>query len=392
MTKRLPALAAALAAAALLFAGPAADSLACPFCAAPSLTLSEQASVADALVLVEWAAGKKGDKEKPGSTTYEIVQVAKGPGKMGERLTLDRYRPGKEGDLFMILGSAVEKSGKLEWGSPFEVTETSFNYVKQAPPPESPVTKRLEYFVKFLEFSDPTISNDAFAEFANAQYKDVVAIRENLPRDKLRQWISAKDTPATRVGLYGMMLGLCGDETDAKRLEDKFLEKSEDFRLGIDGVMGGYLLLKGADGLPAVEQSKLLDKTVPFSETFAAMQALRFMWQYGDGRISPERLQAAMRLLLDRPELADLVIADLSRWRDWTVQAKLRELYGTEGYNIPSIKRAIVRYMLSSVRDVPKNLEGDPPAHAVNGKKYLEELRKLDPKTVSEAERFFLGA
>ncbi len=30
-----------------------------------------------------------------------------------------------------------------------------------------------------------------------------------------------------------------------------------------------------------------------------------------------------MRMLLDRPELADLVIADLARWEDWSVQDKL---------------------------------------------------------------------
>src|SRR5262249_40182699 len=133
-------------------------------------------------------------------------------------------------------------------------------------------------------------------------------------------------------------------------LEDKIVEKTEDFRLGIDGIMGGYLLLTGDKGLEVLEKDKLENKQAPFSETYAAMQAIRFMWQYGDNRISPDRLRASMRVLLDRQELADLVIADLSRMKDWSVQDKLMSMYDDEG-NIPSVKRAIVRYMLSSTRD-----------------------------------------
>jgi hypothetical protein len=95
-----------------------------------------------------------------------------------------------------------------------------------------------------------------------------------------------------------------------------------------------------------------------------------------------------MRLLLDRPELADLVIADLARWKDWSVQARLMELYGAEEYDIPSIKRAIIRYMLVSTRDKPKDAMKDP-AHVSAGKKYLAAIRTKDPKTVKDAERFF---
>ena len=263
----------------------------------------------------------------------------------------------------------------------------------QAPSAETATSKRLAYFVKFLEFSDPVIANDAFAEFANAPYKDVTLINQDLPREKLRKWIVSDDVPGTRLGLYGMMLGLCGDESDAQALKAKIVEKSEDFRLGIDGMMGGYLLLTGDEGLAVIDEHKLKDKSIPFSETFAAMQALRFMWTYGEGKISKDRLCQSMRILLDRPELADLVIADLGRWKDWSVQKKLMELYGAEEYNIPSIKRAIVRYMLSSAKDVP---QGGPqggaveePPHAVSGRKHVAELRQKDPKTVAEAERFF---
>jgi hypothetical protein len=96
-----------------------------------------------------------------------------------------------------------------------------------------------------------------------------------------------------------------------------------------------------------------------------------------------------MRLLIDRPELADLVIADLARWKDWSLQSRLIELYGTEEYNVPSIKRAIIRYMIASTKDVPSGGVEKVPEHAAAGAKYLQRLREKDPKMVNEAERFF---
>ncbi len=97
-----------------------------------------------------------------------------------------------------------------------------------------------------------------------------------------------------------------------------------------------------------------------------------------------------MRLLLDRPELADLVIADLARMEDWSAQDRLMELYGAEGYDIPSIKRAVVRYMLASAKFKPETPEQAEPEHVVKGKKYLAQLEERDPKTVKDAKRFWV--
>ena len=371
--------------------------LACPFCSAPSLTFSEQLASADAAVLVQWVSAKQGKSDDdgvtdPDRTTYEIAEVLRSPKgetlKKGEKIELARYRSGKKGDLFLIFGT---RGNQLEWGSPIEVTETSYNYIAQAPSPESDKQKRLEYFLKFLEFPDEMIANDAYAEFANAPYHDIVKVTDKLPRTKLAKWVRSDDTPATRLGLYGLLLGLCGNEADAALMREKITAETEQFRLGMDGVIGGYLLLSGEEGLKVVEQTKFIkspDKKVPFSETYAAMQALRFVWKYADDRFEEDRLRQSMRILLDRPELADLVIADLARWKDWSVMEQLMALYDAEEYNVPSVKRAIVRYMLTCSKDVPKGAE--PPEHALAAEKSLAVLREKDPRTVKEAERFFI--
>ena len=441
MLKAWKFLAAITAVAFLMTTAAASAARSCPFCSAPSLTLAEQMAQADAAVLVQWVGGKKATDKTAGETVYEIRQIVrnhKNELKVEGRVTLPRYRESKVGDLFLLVGS---KGTTIEWASPLEVTETSFNYVAQAPSPEVPMSKRLAYYVKFLEYPDQMISNDAYGEFANAPYADITQLSEKLPREKVRGWITNKETPATRMGLYGLLIGLCGNQDDSKVLEKKILEKTEDFRLGIDGLMSGYLLLTGDKGLSVLDEHKLKNRDVPFSETYAAMQALRFMWKYSEGRIEKSRLRASMRILLDRPELADLVIADLARWKDWEIQDRLMELYVlalasdsndkgddeaddkgnneaddraadlqkaleciaardpkmkvdvAEPFNVPSIKRAIIRYMLVSTKDVPDEATSGEdsviPEHATKGKKYVDVLRQLDPKTVAQAERFF---
>ena len=396
---------------------------ACPFCSSPSLTLTEQLGAADAAVLVKWTGGTPAKLSDAGSTEFEVVDVVHQPTpakevllddrslepvntvgrlKKGSKLNLIRYRSGKPGDLFLLLGTLG--AGKIEWGSPLEVTQAGYEYMKNSPKPDQPAAKRLEYFLSYLEHADRMIGDDAFGEFADASYADVVHLAKQMPREKLRTWLTANTVSPGRVGLYGMMLGLCGADEDAKLMERKILESTEEFRLGIDGVMGGYLLLTGEQGLTILDEKKLKDKKAAFSETYAAMQALRFMWQYGDNRIEQDRLRQSMRILLDRPELADLVIADLARMKDWSVQDRLISLYEVDAYNIPSIKRAIVRFTLAAAKDTglkkvdPAAAGGSSaetpaeelPAHVIKAQKHLEELEQRDSKTFHEAKRFFV--
>ncbi|HTN00365.1 MAG TPA: hypothetical protein VL132_00715 [Planctomycetaceae bacterium] len=369
-----------------------ATAVACPFCSAPSLTLTEQLTQADAALLVSWAGGEKGKSVDGGSTIYKVVEVAHQPAdgkwKAGDAISLVRYRAGKEGEQFLLLGT---KSGKeIDWGSPLEVSETSYKYMKHAPKPDAKAADRLRYFLTYLENADPIISADAYGEFANANYEDITQLSKEMPRDKVRKWLTSAETSPGRMGLYGLLLGLAGNADDAELMQQKITESGEDFRLGIDGIMGGYLLLTGEKGLEVLEQTKLADKKAPFSETYAAMQALRFMWQYGDNRIPPERLKQSMRILLERPELTDLVIADLARWKDWSISDRLMGMYGQQEYDIPSIKRAIVRFYLACENEAKKHPEAVPADLAKVASQNLAELEKKDPKTVSEAKRFFI--
>ncbi len=371
--------------------------LACPFCSAPQLTLAEQIAQTDAAIIGEWVSGVKPDFDAgtAGSTVYRINKLINSPKnpklEVGQEITVEGYYPGGKGKFVLILGTL---DGELSWMSPLDISDQGFEYVKNAPSPEEAPAKRLAYYVNYLESNDPLIADDAYAEFANAPYKTIASVKKKFPREKLREWVFSKETPVTRIGLYGLMLGLCGNEQDKKLMEAKVTENDEEFRLGIDGIMAGYLILAGDEGLDVLEKTKLkpslqTPSKVPFSETFAALQSVKFMWEYGGGRIAPERLRAAQRILLDNPSLADLVIIDLARWEDWSIIDRLKKMYGQAPYDVPAIKRSIVGYLIQCIKQKPTEQGKPVPQYVTKAETFLAELEKKDPKTVKVARLLF---
>lgn len=386
-----------LPAVALLCGQHAAQAM-CPFCPPASVTLSEQVAESDAVVLGSWVkVTKTGSADASEAVTmFEAVSILKDfreAFKDGSHITVPEEVQGQAGNLFLLFGKILERdSDVLTWETPKPISEIGFQYVKQAPAPETPKEKRLRYFLKFLEYPDPLLSDDAYSEFAGASYDDLVLIKEAFSREKLRKWINDDNTLASRLGLYGLMLGLCGSEDDVKLLEAKILDEADKTRLGIDGIMGGYLLLTGEKGMDLLEKTKIQNPKSPLADVHAAMAAFRFFWQFGQGIIPKDRLKSAVRKLLDRPEVADMAIADLSRWKDWSIQDRLMDLYKTGDPSNPlgeiSTRQSVIRYMIASTLDLPET--GDVPPHVLKGKKHLETLRMLDPKAVERAERLML--
>jgi hypothetical protein len=387
-TRILPLIVAGAVSAGLLFLSPRSGA-ACPFCSAPSVAFSEQISKADVFLLVKFDSAKRSEGDDLGSTTYEIVTVPKDRTegfKKSDKLTLERYREGEPGELAVVFGNKFEK---MEWSDPVALSEAGYEYLTHMPPFDAPATVRLPYFLNYLEHPDQAIANDAMSEFAMTPYEQVASVRDFMPRNRIRGWINDPKTPPTRLGFYGLLLGLCGDDSDRILLEEKITTSTDEFRIGIDGVMSGYLLLAGEPGLKLLVEKKFKDRSQHFSEVYAAMMAIRFMWEYGDKRLSHESLRAAMRELMDRSEMADLVITNLARWKDWSVGEKLEGLYGQGDYNVPSIKRAIIRYMLSCIAAAGEE-DGPTEAAVARAKAFVEEAQKKDPRLVEDVKRFMV--
>ena len=379
---------------------------ACPFCDAPALMMSEQIGQCDHMLRGKWLEGEKPVSLRGGSSKFEILDVAFSKGdrfQKGQIVVMPQYIAGSDTSTYTLMGP----DDRLEdWHVPSEVTEASWTYLSKMPPAVKDVlaqTKRLLYFLDYFEHPELLVSNDAFAEFASAPYEVIVPLKDQLPRKKILGWLQDSKTPVTRTGFYGMLAGICGHPEDAAILEKKIVTLDGDFRLGIEGVMAGYMMICGEDGLKKLEEVKILSKTainkdgkeitLPFSEVYAVMQALRFMWTYEPDRLPKDRLKHSMHLLLERKEMSDLVITDLARWKDWSIQDRLMTMYSDENYDIPAIRRAIIRYLYycSQEKHEP-GADGTriPTDDAIKAEANMKRLEELDPKTVSDAKRYLI--
>ena len=367
--------------------------MACPFCAPTDPTLSERVVQADAALLGQWVEAQKRESSAGGQTKFAVLSTLKFPEtQQPTSIQVPDFVRGQKGDLFLLLGQLDPDSQSIIlWERPQAITETAFQYVNQAPAPETAAAKRLKYFNRFLEFPDSLIGDDAYAEFAKAPYEAVFMARESFSREKLRKWLTSDDVLAPRRGLYGLMLGLIGNPEDAELLRRLIDDDSDSVRLGIDGVMAGFVLIEGDDGLQHLRQTIFEDPQTPITDVHAALTAMRFLWSSGPPDVSRKLIKATVRAALDRPEAADLAIADLARWKDWSVQDRLMTLYRKKETDNPlgqiATRRAIIRYLLASTLD--KDNATDEPDHIQQAKKYLEEIRKIDPRGVAAAERIF---
>jgi hypothetical protein len=367
----------------------------CPFCPPSQPTLSEKVAESDMVVLVQWVESQSdpNDPDAGAKTVFQVVdpwRVAKNSqGKTWKKDDLLEWpflRTGKKGDLFLMFGRWQEE--KPAWDLPVEISEISFQYVRQAPSPEQTGPERLKYFLRFLEFSDPLLAGDAFSEFSKAPYEDVAALAESLPRAKLRGWLEASETSPVRRGFYGMLLGLCGNEDDAKFLESQVLSRpaADEVRLGHDGMMGGYLLLRKEPALQKLVKAKLGDPSLPTGELYAFLNALRFMWQYGQDRIPAAEQQAALRGFLDREDMAEVVLSDLARAKDWSVLERLTTAYGKSPFETSSAKRRIVQLVLACAKDLAETPEAE---NARQAKVFLDRIRREEPAVLKAAQSPF---
>lgn len=362
-------------------------------------TLSKRVSKCQHFFLVERVKGVVKGPDRPASTTYKVIDVAKSKGerfKIGDEIKTDGYFQGKRGVRYSLMTPNANRG----WYHPGEVDDTFWQYLKHLPPPtEDPekAVERASLFISWLEHDEAVIAQDAHKELSSLPYESLREIARQIPRDKLRKWIKERRFKGLHLSFYSLCLGIVGESQDADLLKRIVLElgPQDTYRMGIEGVMTGLVMLHGEEALDFLDHDRLLAATyktsagkehkVPFAELYAVIQTLRFLWTYEPDVIPQERLKKSMRILLDRPELADLVIADLTRWADWSIQAELMKMYDDKEFDIPSVKRAIIRFLYRCSKTAPVGSD-----EAIFAEKHLQALKEKDPKTHKQVMRFLV--
>jgi hypothetical protein len=232
----------------------------------------------------------------------------------------------------------------------------------------------LSYFFRHLEHPDPTIADDALLEFAKIDYRDVPRWARGLPADKLARWLEQPKLAAARVRLYAPLLGDCGSATHGAllcRLLDRARNAGE--AQAIDGLLLGYAVLRPKEGWAYLKD--ILAKTnLPFQDRFGALRALRFLWGARPGLVSTDELVSGVLLLLGQPDIADLAVDDLRRWKRWDAADQVLGLYGKDSHACPVIRRAIIRYALHCPTRAAKAFVADRRKDDAELVKNLEDL------------------
>jgi hypothetical protein len=302
--------------------------------------------------------------------------VIKGEGlvKDKEKVETLYFGDGTVGRSFLIMGISPPAT---MWSTPLPLTDRGIKYLTEIVKLPKDGAERLIFFQPYLEDEDEMLARDAYDEFARAPYADLKAIKTHLNHDQTVARIKNPDIPASRRRLYLVILGITGSQKDLPMLEEFMQASDRKAKSGLDALIACYLTLKGESGLPLVEKLFLANDKADYADTYAAIMAIRFHGSEG-GVIESKRLVKSLHPMLDRPELADLVIPDLAKWEDWSVMDRLFDLFKTANEKNSWVRVSVINYLRTC--PLPK------------AKELLAECEKIDPAAVKRANTFFPGA
>jgi hypothetical protein len=388
-----------VAAAALGF--PAAAT-ACPFCSAQGQTLSGEVNQADFIVLGTLKNAQRDPNDLTrGSTELHVDKVVKPHEYLtGKKvLILPRYVPiDKENAdskflVFcsvypgtqevtatsvassLVLGNLGHYQLDAYRGEPVKADSKLPDYLKGAlAVREKDIATRLKYFFDYLDSPELVVGGDAFMEFGNADYKEIRGIAEKLPGEKVLAWLKDINTPASRFGLYGMLIGHCGKKEDAAAIRALLDNPMRSYSSGLDGLIAGYIMLDPKAGWEYLKETIANEKN-EFPARYAGLKVLRFFYEFRPDVISKAQVLDGMRVLMGQPDLADLPIEDLRKWEQWDLTKVVLENGRKESHSaIPIVRRSVLRFALSA------------PAANKEAAEYVEEARKKDPERVKMIE------
>ncbi len=343
----------------------------CPFCSAASQTLRQEMMSMDAVAIGRLQTDGQADVD--GSAAFRIEKVLAGEKliKSDQQIEASYFGPGKSSKKFLLLG--VDPT-KLLWSSPLPISAEAEAYIEAIRKlPESPV-ERLEFFQKYFEHPDSLLARDSYDEFALAPYADVVLLKDKMNREQLLKWVQDTSKSPDRKRLYFTMLAICGKSEDADLFESMIRSENQEARAGLDALISAYLTLKGEKGIELVKKEFFDNPKSQYADIYSAVMALRFHGT--EANVLPKSaITGAMHRLLERPDLADLVIPDLARWSDWSQIEKVSELFEKATDDNNWVRVPVINY-----------LRACPLPEA---KEKLIKLEKIDPNAVKRAKTFF---
>ena len=359
----------------LLLAAPACACSVCGGSLAGKTTLREQYSQAAAVVAGTLKNPKPDPKGIGGSTEFHFAKPRSSPPPSVEgktALVVPHYFPvvGQTPPDYLFFLDDVDGKAVVGGGVPSSAAVVDYlKAVAQLDPKDTPA--RLAFYFKHLDAADPTVSADAFLEFAKAADADLSAAKAKFDPTKLAKWMADPKTPEERLGVYAALLGLCGEAKHTKVFAALLREPlAERVQGNLAGVFSGYALLDAPAGWKAI-RGQFADPKAAFDRKLAALSAVRFL-QAGRPKEMRAGILGVYADLLADADAADLVIDDLRRWGWWDKTADVLAVWGTPAGGVKEVRKAVLRYALACPEDAAK--------------RFVAAARKEDAKLVERVE------
>jgi hypothetical protein len=327
-----------------------------------------------------------GDKEEAAKwiTDFHILKVIKTDPALGKRnvIEIPRYVPvpdPRNPPKFLVFVDVYK--GELEPYRGVKVDSAAvLDYLKEALAldDKDPVGA-LRYFFRYLDHADQTVADDAFREFARADYQDLRAAAKFFPAEKLARWLRDSKTPAERLRIYALLLGQCGKEEHANLLRGMLDDPKK--CAGFDGMLAAYTMLKPADGWAHLKRI-LGNEKEDFRTRYAALRAVRFFWENTTDVAENKKLDKkdfleGLCLLLNQGDIDDIAVECLRQWQRWERTEQVLELFNQKTRNLSAItKRAILLFAMAAEKS-------RHPAQA-KAKAFVARMRQADPDWVSD--------
>ena len=362
----------------ICYLGGQREASACTFCGGglkTQQTLRERLQTAEFVAYGRLENPKFDPNTGGGTTDFRIVSTIKSSPNFaaGQVVTLPRYYPvigDTPPDYFIF--ATIEKGQMIPFHGLPATLGVSAYLTACGKINAKDATERLTFYFKHLNSDDEVIARDAFLEFAKTPDAVLVEHRKLLDAATLRKLILNPKTPTEHISVFAMLLGLCGNASDAA-LFQKWVQLQpvpETIRENLGGLLAGLTLLNANAGWAAT-QTILTDSVRPFDHRLTAVSTVRFFQATRTKESKPAILQC-YKGLLQAGDMADIAIEDLRRWGWWDLTDDILNQFNRPTHQAPIIRRAIVRYALSC-----PNLEA---------KSFIQKVRVSDAELVQGVE------
>ncbi len=347
--------------------------MACSLCGTMSkrLSLAQEFEQADAVVYGHLANPKLTDfNTGSGTTEFHFDKIVKDKADFPRQkvIVLSRYLPvidPKDAPRYVMFFRVPAKNGEPYSGRQIS-TPGVLEFVAGLQRYRDNPAEMLLHAAKHLDDADPQIAEEAFLLFAKADDKIISQVAKKLTAETLRKLVKTPDLEPERLGMYAYLLGACGDSGDVELLRSLLKNPAPRFFRAYEGILAGYITLQPKEGWSFAQETLKSDKN-SFVLRYAVLRALRFFYnanpdEYADHVLTGEALAIA------QPDIADVAIQDLMRWKRWEHTKLIVSCYDKASHQSPIVKNSLVRYALAC-----------PHAEA---KALVERVRRQDPKLV----------